>query len=78
MITWHPYTITDGEWAEVDQLILTAWDTGAWSVHDPVRGRGTKHSEFTPILAKPEDRNIEAAKRYAEQGAYDLNNEDPF
>ena len=70
MITWHPYpSDQDGEYANDGAIILTARPNGAWAVWG--MGRSIT-SVMAPTLYKPEEQNLEAAKKKAEAAVMEL------
>jgi hypothetical protein len=68
-MNWTPYPNTEGEWAELGDLILAAFPNGSWSVHNR-RGGGSHTSFMAPVLG-PFD--LEGAKRKAEETAHIMN-----
>jgi hypothetical protein len=66
---WIPYKNSHGEWVERYRLILTAWPTGAWSVHCP---SGKIKPRTSDLLFCPVEGGVEAAKKMAEKAALEM------
>ena len=68
-MNWIPYKNSQGEWTERHGLILTAWPTGAWAVHDP---SGKVNPRSSNLIIRHKDLNLETAKKEAEQAATEM------
>lgn len=66
---WKLYKNSQGEWAEHQGLILTAWPTGSWSVHDTTFGLKPRSSD---LIIRPVEGGIETGKREAEKAAMEM------
>jgi hypothetical protein len=66
---WTPYKNSQGEWAEYQGLVLTAWHTGAWTVSDPSGKIKPRSSE---MLIRHIVGGIEAGKKLAEEAAMEM------
>lgn len=66
---WKLYKNSQGEWAEHQGLILTAWPTGSWSVHDTTFGLKPRSSD---LIVRRENLNLETAKKESEQAAIEM------
>jgi hypothetical protein len=68
MSTWTQYPNRWGWYREMDGLVLTARENGAWSVHDPLGETPAKCSTMAPALSP----GLERAMRSAESAAKEL------
>ncbi len=71
---WKRYKHASGEWAEYKGLILTAWPTGSWSVHDTTFGLRPRSSD---LIVRSVEGGIETSKREAEKAAMEMLKESP-
>lgn len=64
---WTPYPKADGEYLELFGLVLTAWPTGAWSVHDPKHRVPSRSSVLASVLYAdmPRDEVFQQAREQA-------------
>lgn len=78
--TWkkYPNCKQGGEYIELFGLVLAAWPTGAWTVHDPKHRVPCKTSELAPVLyPAPEADALTMAKEQATMAAHAMRPYEP-
>jgi catalase (peroxidase I) len=68
-MNWTQYPNGKGSHTQADSLLLMAYPDGSWAILDTKGGQSTGSYLTDPMLRKPEECNLEAAKAKAEAAA---------